>query len=275
MSDEFMNFLNEYCHTFKRKAETYNSYLREIQIAESWAGEDISSFDRSMATEYKEYLLSSGLRATTISKKMRVLSAFFSYLESKKVVSDNPFFQIATGETCLNYDPDTIEKDELNIEQALTNIYDSGHYDIYIFAMIVYRLGCKQEDLSKLRIPDDVEFDGKRYSLVLHNYPPFQFSRRIILPLDMTELFARYIQAIPPGYLFLTRNGTPFNRHQLIWALKKYGGITYRALRLHAQVNLLKNGVSPDDVSYAAGTSGRWTKRYVSVAKELGKSIAD
>lgn len=274
MNDTYMEYLDAYCNSFLHKESGFTDYLREIQIAEAWAGEDISSFDRKMAATYKEYLISSGLKATTISKKMRILSAFFTFLENKGVVNINPFFLSATGETYLKYNPRSLTEDETHIEQALSAIYQSERYNLYLFSILVYRLGCKMGYLLKLKVPDDIEFDGKRYAIILHNYPPLQMSRKIVLPLDMSESFGSFLNALTPGFLFRTKKGTAYDRFFISHTLTKYG-ISYQTLRVHAQVNLLKDGKSPDEVSYVAGTSGKWTKRYIAVAKDLGESVAD
>jgi integrase/recombinase XerD len=233
---------------YRRDIRQHLDFLREQKIAfpqEVMCGE----FD-----EYLEHLRSSGLRATSMARKISALRKFYQYLLGEGYISEDPSRLARTYASPKRFKGALPEEEILRLIAATEQEGDSA-LRLRDQAMIelLYATGLRVSELLSLR-PGDMNFQygflralgkGSKERLV-----PFheQAARKVQVYLEQArpELCRRQ----EADTLFVNRNGKPLSRMGFWKILRKYAlaaGITAELsphiVRHSFATHLLEHGV--------------------------------
>lgn len=88
---------SEYLQTAGKSHHTTRAYLQDLQAFAAWFGlsngEDFSprAVDPKDITEYRGYLLRTGVSSATVNRKLISLRRFFKWAHRRRLVEESPF----------------------------------------------------------------------------------------------------------------------------------------------------------------------------------------
>jgi integrase/recombinase XerD len=214
---------------YKRGLSEFITYLRlEFSINELKA-------EREHVNAYKNHLLLNRKNGkATINKKLAVVSSYFHYLQSKRVVEENPCefvrrYKMANVGTSV-----AITRDE--VEQLYNSLPSMKLYDLQKKTMIVllFETGMRISELLKLKIESikrdfgdyilEFEQKGGGVHKVILNELALSYLGKFL-----EELTATGIELKLEDFLFQTRSGRKINRKnfaRLMKVLAKKAGLS-------------------------------------------------
>lgn len=267
MTQDIHNFI-QYLHEEKKtSANTEVSYERDLRkMAEYLLSKNVVQVNTVTASDlesYLTYLGQEGRKASTISRCIASMKAFFSYLQEKGITTQNP----AEGLKAPR-----IEKKEpavLSVEEAallLEQPSGGSPKELRDKAMLelLYATGIRVSELISLKV-GDVNMEAESLTCMDAH------KERLIPISDVArDTLKRYLQEGRPvlvkdgesEWLFTNCSGQPMSR-QGFWKLMKYYGkkagirseITPHTLRHSFAVHLVHNGANLKAVQEMLGHS--------------------
>lgn len=262
-----------------RSEKTIKDYRAEIGFFEEYTGKPFCEADRDDVDDYVAFLDGSGLKSTTLSKKLHVLSAFGEYLYHEKIISTNPFkYSYGSAVTYRPIDTKDLLPKEIT-DQLIETLKSNGEYAVALVCQMILGTGCTVSEVLRLQAPLDVTYSEKqhRFAVTFHNYPPYQLARTVPLPDSISDDLLAYLNQLkaPRGPLFIGRSGRPLSRWTVEHALAKIGDITCRDLKASAKISYYLKAASDADVLAASGGIGRWNYRYRKAAEDIQENYLD
>lgn len=251
---------------FRKKSKSLQNYLTEIRLFEDFCGSMFEDATRQQVQAYVGYI-NDRYSATTIEKKLHILSAFANYLYDRGMIPGNFFRYAGPISSPRNIsDADTISPEQF--DSAVTALLHSALDNVLPVAaaiQIAYYTACGQEELVALQIDRDVLYSNERFGLVFHNFPPLQMARTVPLPQSMTGFMESYIKTIPASCpsLFYNTRGKPMSSWTLWHTLQKAAcPYTFQDIHRASLIRLLQTKISEQEAAAFNGQSGRWLYRY-------------
>ncbi len=186
---------------YKKDLEQLSAYLSEKHISK------VENITEKSLREYFDYLAKNDLSAKTISRKLNSTRTFFKYLESEKIISNNPASSISHPK---------IESVQPRIltEMEYRALRDAARVDArtYTIIEILLQTGIRIGELCRIKLPDLDLTKGDKSVLRVSEYGS-NTSRSIPLNKKAVSVFKQYLDIRPnntkTNQLFITKNGNP------------------------------------------------------------------
>ncbi|MCX6231169.1 MAG: tyrosine-type recombinase/integrase [Bacteroidetes bacterium] len=180
-------FLNEYISIKSQglKARSISTYISKLRIFCNWidyrgyTDYDISEINNKIILEFFTFLIiKRKLDKISIEKYEQITKDYFNYLLKKKLISQNPVFDIVKPPKLKDEAACPITKTDLKL---LLNLINENDSQLYLACMFQYYLGLRPgQELRSLKIRDIDMYNHK----VIVSEEISKTSRRII---DMSE----------------------------------------------------------------------------------------
>lgn len=272
----------------KRSDRTIKTYEQTLLAFKKWAEENnIEEINNDVMRDFIHYLTfdkekwddhpisptkEKGLSPTSINNTIRYLKAFFNWLISERILSQNPM----DGIKFQKEDSDTFEiftdEDVIKLlEQPNRRVY-TGFRD-YVMMLVLLDTGVRIGELTSLRVRD-VDFSLRQIVLPASIT---KGNRLRVVPIskkcaDAIKQLIEYINVSADDYLFLTQFGERYYADTFAKMLKKYGkkaGIksarcSPHTFRHYFAVKYLRSKGDPFSLMRILGhTDMQMTQRYV------------
>ena len=256
---------------YKRGLAEFITYLRlEFAIHELKA-------EREYINAYKNHLLLNRKNAkATINKKLAVVSSYFHFLQTKRVVEDNPCefirrFKMANIGTSV-----AITRDE--VEQLYNSLPSRNLYELQKKTMVVllFETGMRVSELLSLKI-GSIKRDFGDY--VLEFEQKGGGVHRVILNELALSFLGKFLESLGENgfelfeerFIFQTRSGRKINRKNFARLIKELGIKAGLSSEIHphtARVSFIrqmhKEGIEIYSIRKKVGHSSvRTTERYL------------
>ena len=142
--------------------EVFKAIFREF--TDAMKDRHVQAYSHADLTRYREHVMESGVKPTTVNRKLRYLSVFFNWLVTHEFIGKNP----CKGLTIPKTEPDHELKKIFSPEdidrwftspafmQETCRDYQPQFFWIPLLALVGARIG----ELSQLRVADEKEVDG-------------------------------------------------------------------------------------------------------------------
>lgn len=260
----FIQYMHDEKHTSKN---TELSYQRDLLKMERYLKEqnitDVAKVTATNLNSFMLYLEKNGSAASTISRNIASMKAFYGYLFREKKVAWDPALKLKTPRIEKKL-PDilTVEETALLLKQP----EGKNSKEIRDKAMLelLYATGIRVSELIGLKVPD-VNFQLGYIICTVHDREriiPFGTKAREALNVYMKNSRSSFIRGQETDILFTNCSGKPMSR-QGFWKLIKYYGtkagikkeITPHTLRHSFAAHLVENGADLHSVQEMLGHS--------------------
>ena len=280
--DAFRSFLENEKHS---SANTVSSYLRDLnQFAEYCESEDftVSSISNADIEAYLQQLSEAGKSASTVSRALASIKAFFAYLVLQGVLDQTPVQQIKTQKVEKKL-PQILTGKEVELLLDQPKCTDLKGFRDKAMLELLYATGIRVSELIALDISD--------VNLAAEFIRCSQGGRDRIIPLYSAAVKAvrQYIETARPKMiaspretaLFVNMSGERMSR-QGFWKLIKHyqqtaqieKDITPHTLRHSFAAHLLENGADLRSIQEMLGHSDiSSTQIYAQLVKQNLKSV--
>lgn len=267
MDDEIRYFIEYLKDVKKASPNTVMSYQSDLaKMAVYVNGQGVTSLDNVTATVLSSYVLfleRSGMAASTISRYIASMKAFFEYMLRNHRITEDPAFQLKAPK--VEKRPPgilTIQEMELLLEQpSMDN--PKGYRDKAMLELL-YATGIRVSELIHLDVNDvNVRFgwvicrDGERERMV-----PFGASAGKALADYLEKGRSSFLKKKESSLLFLNCAGAPLSRQGFWKVLKSYVGkagiekdITPRMFRHSCAAHMASNGANLQTIQEILGHS--------------------
>ncbi len=255
----------------KSSDNTTQAYIKDITRFFDHASKqnvDVLTADRLFITDYRDYLLQSGLRATSVSRAISAVRSYYRFLLSIGAKSDNPVVNINSKDTNTNNDKhfEVLTQDEISLLMKQPDLHDPKGIRDKAMLEVLYATGMKVSELISLDLSD---FFPHLNSIRCRNECKSTEPRLMLLyPVALKALETyiktsrKYFADESESALFVNVNGSRITRQGLWKILKFYVSkaridktITPQTLRHSFATHLLENGAQLDDVCELLGHS--------------------
>lgn len=251
--EKFIEKYVEYLRNIKRSSDnTIASYRRDLMKFASYCADNgltnIQSINETNINSYILYMEKHGMSMATVSRSVASIKSFFAYLQTEKVISDNPSANIKPPKVEKRI-PDVLTVSEVN--KLLEQPSGKSHKEIRDRAMLelLYATGIRVSELISLKVSDVniktgyIECHDAKKSRVI----PIEDSAQLALSKYMNG--TRKEMCKDTDFLFTNCKGAPMTR-QGFWKIikvyaKKAGidkDITPHMIRHSFASHLVNNG---------------------------------
>lgn len=262
---EFINYITESKHASRNTVVSYErdlrkllSYLEETAVRESW--DQVSASDLS---NYMLYLEKKQYAASSISRSIAAIRAFFQYLLKEKMTDGNPADDLKPPKSEKKV-PEILSIEQVN---ALLSQPDpgtnKGMRDIAMLELL-YATGIRVSELISLRVSDVnlkpqyiICRDRSRERVI-----PFGNAAKKALVRYLNQARDALVGGTDSGCLFTNCQGKPMSRQGFWKILKNYaqdagisGEITPHTIRHSFAVHMIENGADLHSVQEMMGHS--------------------
>jgi len=278
------NYL-EYCEFDKElDKNTLKAYRIDLRQYYEFTGEEITSketIEKYIRLLHKKY------KSRTTKRKIASMKAFYTYLEEKQIISENPFRRIRTKFKEEKVLPRIIPKND--IERLLNYMYgqlrkQKGKNILRDLAVVemFFATGARVYEISNIRIENidmktgSIYFNGKgRKERVI------QIGEQSVIKLLQKYYEQNKAQIKKSGYFFVNQKGDRFSEQSIRRMLKKYTkqagisrNITPHMFRHSFATYLIEEGVDISCVQQILGHSSiKTTQIYIHVAAGIQAEI--
>ena len=278
------NYL-EYCEFDKElDKNTLKAYRIDLRQYYEFIGEEITSketIEKYIRLLHKKY------KSRTTKRKIASMKAFYTYLEEKQIISENPFRRIRMKFKEEKVLPRIIPKND--IERLLNYMYgqlrkQKGKNILRDLAVVemFFATGARVYEISNIRIENidmktgSIYFNGKgRKERVI------QIGEQSVIKLLQKYYEQNKAQIEKSGYFFVNQKGDRFSEQSIRRMLKKYTkqsgisrNITPHMFRHSFATYLIEEGVDISCVQQILGHSSiKTTQIYIHVAAGIQAEI--
>ena len=278
------NYL-EYCEFDKElDKNTLKAYRIDLRQYYEFTGEEITSketIEKYIRLLHKKY------KSRTTKRKIASMKAFYTYLEEKQIISENPFRRIRMKFKEEKVLPRIIPKND--IERLLNYMYgqlrkQKGKNILRDLAVVemFFATGARVYEISNIRIENidmktgSIYFNGKgRKERVI------QIGEHSVIKLLQKYYEQNKDQIEKSGYFFVNQKGDRFSEQSIRRMLKKYTkqagisrNITPHMFRHSFATYLIEEGVDISCVQQILGHSSiKTTQIYIHVAAGIQAEI--
>lgn len=282
MTEEIKQFITYLEDEKKMSKNTIISYRRDLmQMAEYLETQGICELEKVTKTSLNSYILhqeKEGKAATTISRSVASMKAFFYYAYMQKKTRENPTEQLKAPRIERKI-PDILTQEE--VQRLLRQPSGNSAKELRDRAMLelMYATGLRVSELISLQVKDinmTVGFltcrDEKKERMV-----PFGKSVKNIVTRYLDNGRSVLLKGEESPLLFVNCNGKPMSR-QGFWKILKYYGeqaklpiaITPHTLRHSFAAHLLNSGADIHVVQTMMGHVGiASTQMYAALGKKM------
>lgn len=268
MEEAIQKFIRYYHKIKKSSGNTEVSYKRDLEKLKEYLSDEarISSWDRVTSTHLNSYVLyleDNHYAATSISRSIASMRAFFQYMEKKNLITDNPSEGLR---------PPKIEKkapqimDVADVEKLLAQPAKDTDKGIRDSAMLelLYATGMRVSELINLRLHDVnmsmcylTCIDRKSERII-----PFSQTAKKALDRYLKEARPHFVKDNQNDYFFTNCTGSQMSRQGFWKVLKGYAqnagivaDITPHTLRHSFATHMIQNGADLKSVQEMLGHS--------------------
>lgn len=247
----FVGYLEDVKKASHNTVMSYHSDLSKLMLYVE--GQGVHSVDAITATVLNSYVLNlekSGMAASTISRYIASMKAFFEYLVRKRRIEEDPSFRLKAPKV-ERHVPGvlTVQEMEHLLEQPSADS-PKGYRDKAMLELL-YATGMRVSELVHLGVGDlNLRFgwvicrDGERERMI-----PFGSKAGLALMQYMDRGREAFIKKEDTEYLFLNCSGAPMSRQGFWKILKGYArkagiekDITPRMFRHSCAAHMASNG---------------------------------
>ena len=243
--------------SYQRDLKKFAQYLKENGI------DDIRKVNYTVMNAYMLMMEREHFAASTISRNIATLKAFFTYLQREHVVDDDPAVMLKAPKIEKKM-PGVLSIEEVNL--LLAQPVGTSNKEIRDKAMLelLYATGIRVSELISLKV-SDVNLqnnyircvDGTKERVI-----PFGSAARAALKVYMTSAREAMIHSDEEDTLFTNCSGQPMSRRVFWKVLKQYAkragietDITPHTLRHSFAAHLVENGADLHAVQEMLGHS--------------------
>ena len=267
----------------KLKDNTLSSYRRDINIYNEYVvseGIDYLNIKKEGLSDYLDHLKNDGRAATTISRNIASLKAFYTYLYDKGLISENPAFDLKYEKTKRKV-PSVLTGKE--IDKLLSQPDFSTFKGCRDKAMleVLYATGIRVSELINLK-STNIDLEMGYINCTGGN-------KKRVIPLheEAVEVIKYYLvnyrKELRKGskYIFINAEGKPISRQGFWKVIKEYAKkakikkeITPNTLRHSFAAHLVQNGADLKSIQEMLGHADiSTTQIYNSFANSRLKQI--
>lgn len=265
MKEEIVHFI-EYLHTEKQTSKnTEVSYERDLRkmslFLEGQGIKPIGAVSTTALNSYLLYLEKNGMKPATISRNVASMKAFFSYLNKKHIIDEDPSEKLKAPKIEKKL-PAVLTMDEMTrlLEQPSGNspkeLRDKAMLEL------LYATGIRVSELISLKVSDvnlQMEYlncmDGHKERII-----PFGKKAKEALKCYMKNGRPKLVEDEDSAWLFTNCSGQAMSRQGFWKLIKYYGGkagikseITPHTLRHSFAAHLVGNGADLKSVQELLG----------------------
>lgn len=217
----FIRYLETERRCSPHTVSAYTSDLKSFEdfIAQNYDSRTFTEVNRAMIRAFLVDLKNSGLNNRSINRKLSSLKSFYTYLQKKQAISENPVSLVRTLKTAGNL-PEFVPE---AVMEAYTNTDPQNFPEIRdkLIFEILYQTGMRRAELCSLR-DKDIDFSG----MTIKVHGKRNKERLIPFTLNLGKLIKKY---------YSMRNST-FNSEQFDTTVvtnkghKCYAGLIYRSI---------------------------------------------
>ena len=266
--EQYITDFVEYLQSVKKSSKnTILSYQRDLKKFAQYLKEngidDIRKVNYTVMNAYMLMMEREHFAASTISRNIATLKAFFTYLQREHVVDDDPAVMLKAPKIEKKM-PGVLSIEEVNL--LLAQPVGTSNKEIRDKAMLelLYATGIRVSELISLKV-SDVNLqnnyircvDGTKERVI-----PFGSAARAALKVYMTSAREAMIHSDEEDTLFTNCSGQPMSRQGFWKVLKQYAkragietDITPHTLRHSFAAHLVENGADIHAVQEMLGHS--------------------
>ena len=266
--EQYITDFVEYLQSVKKSSKnTILSYQRDLKKFAQYLKEngidDIRKVNYTVMNAYMLMMEREHFAASTISRNIATLKAFFTYLQREHVVDDDPAVMLKAPKVEKKM-PGVLSIEEVNL--LLAQPVGTSNKEIRDKAMLelLYATGIRVSELISLKV-SDVNLqnnyircvDGTKERVI-----PFGSAARAALKVYMTSAREAMIHSDEEDTLFTNCSGQPMSRQGFWKVLKQYAkragietDITPHTLRHSFAAHLVENGADLHAVQEMLGHS--------------------
>ncbi len=191
-----------------RASATILAYSKDIEQLATFIGKsnktEITQFSKEDIDAFKEDLASHSYTTKSISRKINSIKAFFAYMQSTGVISENP----ATTVTHPKYD---IKPPRILTKLEYRALRDACREDVRMAAIVelLLQTGMRISELANLQV-GDIDLAGNTITIRAYESHP---ERVVPLNQPVKESLEKYLTGRPKSgntSVFITKTGNPF-----------------------------------------------------------------
>lgn len=266
-----MNYIEDFADYLKNERElmqnTLDSYLRDIRIFEKYLKDNNQSLDCVTKTgiiTYLIYLQKNGKAASTISRNLASIRAYFQFLLNNGFVNEDPTLNLESPKVEKKL-PSVLSKHEVEMFLEQPNSNEAKGLRDKAMLELLYATGIRVTELISLEI-DDVDLVNG----ILHCMNSNNKCRTIPIGNCCLKYIRQYLNECRDKFspdskekaLFLNIHGEKMTR-QGFWKIVKYytkraninKSITPHTLRHSFAVHLIENGADLQSIQEMLGHS--------------------
>lgn len=276
----FIKFIG-YIHVTKgTSSNTEVSYLRDLRQMQTYlianGVKEIDQVTDKHLTAFVDSLFTAGKKSTTISRCVASMKAFFGYLFTKKIISNNPAESLKTPKI-EKKEPSILSMDE--VVRLIECVDKDTPKEIRDRAMLelMYATGMRVSELISMRLEDlnmPGEFvvcaDSKKTRQI-----PFGHACKVALEKYLSGAREELLEGKASEYLFVNCSGDEMSRQGFWKIIKTYGKrakitseLTPHTLRHSFAAHLVSGGAELKDIQEMLGHSDiSTTQMYAKMSK--------
>ncbi|MEM2002602.1 MAG: tyrosine-type recombinase/integrase [Candidatus Methanomethylicaceae archaeon] len=265
--------IEEYLNELRAEGKSPNTlknYAKHFEKFLTFCGEngisDLSNFNNKEVRDFRNFLLSRGLSASSVNTIISALSGFFTYCVEEGYMRGNPITSRAFVKTPRRQ-PAFLSEQEL---KTLREVFETLPGHVRFLFELMLATGMRIGEALSLRAEDIFVEDGKVFLKVIG-----KGSKERIVPVLDREVAKKLVELKrKKGRIFEIEQSTAL---WWAWRIKKRTGINFRSHRLRHTVatTLLRQGVPIDVVQEVLGhASISTTRRYAKTSSEAILKLA-
>jgi integrase/recombinase XerD len=246
---------------------TFMAYAADIDVFLKFIKDDASviSANGGRIEEFKEFLKDSGRAASSVSRALSSVRAFYSFLQKNSIVQSNPA-KTVKNDRVIKEDIEFLTADEVDKLIACPKGSDEKSVRDRVMLEMMYATGMKVSELISLNVSDF----NQSLSLISCGDTASPSRRSIPLYPKAKKMIAKYISGargilvndVNEQALFVNINGTRMTRQGIWKIIKSYADeagiskeITPKMLRNSFALHLLENGADVKQLRDVLGHS--------------------
>jgi integrase/recombinase XerC len=212
---DYLNFLE---NNQRYSIHTIRSYSIDLNGFEKFIKNnfdiELDKAKRIHINDWIMYLSESGLKSSSINRKIVALSSFYSFLVNKNIISQNPVNNISKPKISKRI-PQYVKSKDLNLEllnEDIANdaIHDYEPYRNILIIEMLYQTGMRRSELVNLK-NEDIDINRKTIKVLgkrnKQRYIPFSDNLKKVI-LEYIKLKNDFFsERKVDDYFFLLKNG--------------------------------------------------------------------
>lgn len=280
LEELFKKFIGFIHVTKGTSTNTEVSYLRDLHQMQMYLAasgvKDVDGITKEHLSNYVASLTSAGKKATTISRSIASMKAFFAYLTAKKIIEKNPAESLKTPKI-EKKEPTILSKEE--VVRLIECVDKDTPKEVRDRAMLelMYATGMRVTELISMKMSDlsmvgeHVECtDSKKTRQI-----PFGNACKKALEKYLSGAREELLEGKTSEYLFVNCSGDEMSRQGFWKIIKTYGKragitseITPHTLRHSFATHLVSGGADLKDIQEMLGHSDiSTTQMYAKLSK--------